>query len=208
VTNEAKLNIQHLSLTDLIPHPENPRSHTEEQIQAIADNIVRHGFAAGTLVIQASTSYIIKGNGVCRALLSLAYTSADVVVKDMTDEEALLFMISDNKLSDMSEWDVPQLEANFETLEDAQVDLEETSFTLDEIRDLGEEDKRDSQSDDSWVSYHFRVPIGVRDIVDSELDRIGEVLNFGEGLSDAIKRGLILEAVCMNSANTPIESLR
>ena len=63
-------------------------------------------------------------------------------------------------------------------------------------------------SADEWIELVFRVPEGALEVIEGEIARIGEVLEFKKGLSDEVRRGLILEKICALSGETPIASLR
>lgn len=75
--------------------------------------------------------------------------------------------------------------------------------------DEKEKKERESAEDgDEWVTMFFRIPKTVVDVVESEIDRIGSTLDLKPTLSEDVKRGLILEAICANSASTPIKSIK
>ncbi len=131
--NIAELNIKRLKLSDVKPHPDNPRLHSKEQIEKLADSIKQHGFAKGSMVVQESTSYLVAGHGVYEALTLLDYEEADFIVVDMTDSEAKVFLIRDNKLGDDSVWDYQALDELMVELDSLDIDLEETGFDLEEI---------------------------------------------------------------------------
>jgi len=203
----AELNIERLKLADVSHHIENPRYHSREQIEKIAESIQAHGFAKGSMTVQRSTMQLVAGNGVYDALVLLDYEEADFVVEDMTDAEALTFLIRDNRLGELSRWDMPVLNANLAKLGDMNIKLEETAFELSYFAEAQDDPNPPIVSDDQWVSMTFRVPKAVVDIVESEIDRIGDVLSLDVTLPENVQRGLILEAICANSALTPIQSL-
>ncbi len=124
----AALDPQTLPLTAVSHHPENPRYHSRKQIEEIAASISDHGYVAGSMTVQLSTMYLLKGNGVYDALTMLGYTEADFIVKDMTDTEARQFMIRDNRLSDMSTWMKPELDALLVELKEDGKKLEDMGF--------------------------------------------------------------------------------
>lgn len=124
----AELQIQTLPLTAVEHHPENPRYHSRKQIEEIAASISDHGYAAGSMTVQQSTMYLAKGNGVYDALTMLGYTEADFVVVDMSDAEAMQFMIRDNRLSDMSSWLKPELDALMAELKETGLQLQDMGF--------------------------------------------------------------------------------
>lgn len=58
------------------------------------------------------------------------------------------------------------------------------------------------------VTWRMTFPKAVVDIIDSEFDRIGDILQLKPDLKEDVKRGLILEKICILSADTPTQSLK
>jgi len=58
-----------------------------------------------------------------------------------------------------------------------------------------------------WERMLFLIPEDALPIIESELDRIGDLLQLDPSLNEETKRGLILEKICVLSAQTPTESL-
>ena len=53
----------------------------------------------------------------------------------------------------------------------------------------------------------FKIPQAAMPVIESEIDRIGDILELKPTLSEEVRRGLILEKICVLSADTPTESL-
>jgi len=132
----AELPIKRLHMSEVNPHKDNPRHHSRQQVEQIAESIETHGYAKGSMVVQASSMSLVAGNGVYAALTLLDYNEADFVVMDMDDNEALQFLIRDNRLSELSSWDMPMLDANLATLKDEGYALEDMSFTMEPMEEL------------------------------------------------------------------------
>ncbi len=58
-----------------------------------------------------------------------------------------------------------------------------------------------------WVRLECRFPEGAAHVIRDEFERIGSLLQLKDSLSPSVKRGLILEYICINSALTPLQSL-
>jgi len=129
----AELDIERLPLSEVSPHPDNPRLHSPEQIKAIEQSLIMDGYIAGSMGIQRSTHKLYKGHGVYAALLLLGCIEADFVVKDLTDAETLALLARDNALSDMSTNDGVKLKAISVTLQKMETPIERMGYTLKEI---------------------------------------------------------------------------
>jgi ParB-like chromosome segregation protein Spo0J len=107
--------LQTRRLEDLKEHPENPRRHNPDQIEAIAKAIQKFGYYPSIVIDEDNT--ILKGHGTRLALLRLGQEAAKVIVRDdFTEEEKYAFLIADNQLSTLSEWDYPNLRAGVQIL--------------------------------------------------------------------------------------------
>lgn len=88
-------------------------------------------------------------------------------------------------------------------------------FTLDRLKEMIDGAKTippketPQKPPETWVDYHFRVPLECKAIIDSELMRIAEVLGYPADIEEltSIQMGLALEKICVLSGDTPTESL-
>ena len=78
------------------PHPENAR---QGDIGAISESLRVNGVYR-PLLIQESSSLILKGNNTWQAAKSLGWDEVPVVFMDLDDDEATRIMLADNRLAD------------------------------------------------------------------------------------------------------------
>lgn len=117
-------------------HPDNPRYHSRQQIEELAASLGDHDYASISLTISKATRNIVKGNGMYNALQLCGCKQVRVVIKDMTPLQELQFLIRDNRLSELSDWDMPVLKANLATLGDEDIELEDVGFELQAIEEM------------------------------------------------------------------------
>ena len=60
---------------------------------------------------------------------------------------------------------------------------------------------------EEWVTYQFLIPPDAKHIIDSEMERIADILGYDPLELTNVQRGLVLEKICVLSADTPTESL-
>lgn len=142
--------VTRVKMGDIHEHPENPRYHSRAQIEELAASLKTHGYASISLTVSRSTGNIVKGNGMYDALTLLGCKEVDVVYKDMTPIEELQFLIRDNRLSELSSWDMPVLNADLAVLKDEGFELEDVSFDLEAVDTL-ESDYAKSQADNRVI---------------------------------------------------------
>ena len=113
-----------MSVNDLVPDPENPRSHSKYNVDAIRASIETHG-QVEPLVVQKSSKQIIGGNARFGVLKEIGYEDVDVVLLDIDDAKARALSISLNRTGELATWDEDNLAKaldNLQGLEDFDFD--------------------------------------------------------------------------------------
>jgi hypothetical protein len=111
-------------------HPDNKRLGDVENIKR---SITRFG-QVRPVMQQESTGYIVAGNHTRKAMQELGLSHIAVIAVPMDDEEALAYLVADNRLAELGGYDDAGLNANLEKLMLAGK-LEGTGFTPDEVDD-------------------------------------------------------------------------
>jgi len=127
--------IDHIATDVLIPYARNSRTHSPEQVQAVANSIKEFGFTNPVLIDANKT--IIAGHGRVMAaqLLGLA-TVPCITLAHLTDAQRRAYVIADNKLAELSGWDAKLLAREVEDLMAEQFNMDLIGFSGDELRDL------------------------------------------------------------------------
>lgn len=123
-------------VTDLKPHPRNPR---KGDVALIADSLLYHG-QYRPIVAQRSTGHIVAGNHTFRAAKQLGWDSIAVTWLDVDDATAERILLADNRTSDLASYNNDALASLLHSLPD----LDGTGFTrldLDELDGLFDDDK-------------------------------------------------------------------
>jgi hypothetical protein len=127
--------IEQWKLAALSPYPKNPRRHSDAQIAQIAGSIAQFGFKS-PILIDAKGS-IIAGHGRYLAALKLGLETAPVIILDHLSEiEKRAYLLADNKLAELSDWDDDTLASELADLKDADIDLRDLGFSADELSAL------------------------------------------------------------------------
>ena len=129
-----KLIIEYLPTNQLHPNPQNPRFHSDKQIEQIANSIREFGFNM-PIAINAENQ-VVGGNGRLEAAKRLGHWSIPTIKLDhLTPEQQIAFAIADNKLTENSTWDEALLGQQLKALAEVELDfsLEATGFEMGEI---------------------------------------------------------------------------
>lgn len=117
------------SITDLKPHPQNYRTHPEDQIRHIMQSITEHGLYRNVVVARDNT--ILAGHGVVTAALRLGGITQIPVVRldiDPDSATALKVLAGDNEIGRLADNDDRRLTELLRSVRDELGDLSGTGF--------------------------------------------------------------------------------
>jgi ParB-like chromosome segregation protein Spo0J len=106
--------IERVSCGSLAFFPGNPRTH---DIAMIAESLRENG-QYRPLVVQASTLYVLAGNGTLEAALSLGWDQIDVVQVDVDNVRAKKIVLADNKTADAAGYSADDLATLLASVDD------------------------------------------------------------------------------------------
>jgi len=175
-----ELAIEYRPLRELKANPKNVRTHSKKQIEAIACSIEELGFAVPILVDGNDT--VIAGHGRMAAARLRGIERVPVIkLADLTEPQARILALADNRLAERAGWDRDRLAVELTelavVLPELGLSLELTGFETPEIDGLMadvEEEKAQDQDDevlpvadaavakpgDVWVLGRHRIVCG------------------------------------------------
>lgn len=128
-------NIQFVERGSLTKRENNPRTHSEQQIQQLADAIKEWGWTSPILVTEDMT--IIAGHGRIAAAELLSIETVPVMIASgWSDEQIRAYVIADNKLALNAGWDEELLEFELSQLQEAGFALDLVGFDEAELEAL------------------------------------------------------------------------
>ena len=136
------------ALDTLFPYPNNPRHHSDNQIESLIKSIKAFGQTRPLIIDEQGT--ILCGNGCFEALKRMGATHASVlIVRGLSDTKKRALVIADNRLAEKSEWSVDDLKIHFEELIKVNFDVELTGFSMGAIDLMLGEPLNQEQSEDA-----------------------------------------------------------
>lgn len=162
--------IEQVKLSELKPHPDNPRTITREKMDKLKDSLT--GFNEMTNVrplVVNSKGQVIGGNMRLQAMLELGWKEAAAVRVKWSEKRQREFMIKDNAGFGQWEWDALANEWD-------EKDLDEWGLDLWKVQDLEIEDQKDEQVDmeemNDEMVLRFKFDQGVYNDVKAALNDI------------------------------------
>jgi DNA modification methylase len=130
--------IEYLPIEDLIPSPNNARTHSRKQIRLIADSIRQFGMV--TPVGIGPDNALIYGHARVEAAKLAGLDKVPVVRLDhLTADQRRAYLLADNRLALESGWDRQLLALELKELERLDFSLPALGFSLPEIDSLYED---------------------------------------------------------------------
>ena len=124
--------VQEVTLTKLIPYVNNAKKHPKEQIDLIERSIKEYGFLNPCLIDRDYN--VIAGHGRILAAKQMGMDKIPCLfVEGLTEAQYKAYVLADNKLTEMGEWDMDLVLAELQDLEDMDFDISLTGFEMPEI---------------------------------------------------------------------------
>ncbi|HZL99881.1 MAG TPA: DNA methyltransferase [Planctomycetota bacterium] len=128
--------IEMIATADLLPYARNSRTHTTEQINAIAASIREFGFTQPALV-RGNPPTIGAGHARVLAAQKLRMPAVPCMrLDDLTDAQFRAYVIADNRLAELAGWDDQVLAVEFDELIATGFATELTGFSPGDLRDV------------------------------------------------------------------------
>jgi len=129
------LKIEYKDISVLIPYQDNSRTHSEDQVKEIIDSIKRRGWT--NPILTDGQNGIVAGHGRLLAAQKLGLKRVPTIDLSFASEaDKIEYIIEDNKLALNAGWDYGILKLQFDLLEDAGLDLKNTGFHKDELKEI------------------------------------------------------------------------
>ena len=150
------MNIITKQISDLKPYGNNPKIHTEKQIEQIAKSIELTKGLRQPIVIDKN-NVIVCGHGRYFAAKKLGYETVPCeLLDDLTEDEIRAYRLIDNRISE-GEYD---LSLEFEELSSIDLDLGDFDFETFSMDDIEEVNGYDKNNDDrEYFEKVFTFPI-------------------------------------------------
>lgn len=130
---QSKIKMVEISLSDLIPDPQNARKHDRQNIMAIAASLQQ--FKQRKPIVVDADGIIRAGNGTYLAAVELGWESLLAIRwNDLKDAEAKGYALADNKTGDLSSFIPSMLDSILEEVIEAGIPLESMGFDEPEFR--------------------------------------------------------------------------
>lgn len=143
---------EEVEIAKIKPYKNNAKIHTETQIEKLCQSIDEFGFLSPCLI--DSEYNLIAGHGRVMAAQMIGWETVPCVFAEgLTEAQRKAYILADNKLSELAEWDKDLVSSELESLKDIGFDIDVTGFDIDNIifTDDMEPEMTEEEYED-WVS--------------------------------------------------------
>ncbi len=156
------MNIIQQSPKVLIPYLKNSRKHSDDQIKRIENSLQEFGFTNPVLV--DTNNIIIAGHARVQAALNLGYMEVPTICLDrLTPTQIQAYIIADNRLAELSEWDRDLLSEELKALSEQNFDLSLLGW-----KDFKFENSEMKLTDGQEYKARFEIVVECEDEMDQE----------------------------------------
>lgn len=212
--NNINLKIEYVDPKLLEPSPYNPRAWSEVALKGLRASIAEFGICDPFIVNKRKGLRLVGGHMRCRVAIELGIEQVPIVFVDLSDKKEKVLNVALNNPHIAGNWDFNGLDC---LLDEINTDSEELfnnlNFTplLEDISNAelpqidNEPIPQEPSTDDDWIPFKIgdikgKVFKDVYALFQSEWERL-------QGITGSENITPNLEAMIVNSANTPRESL-
>ena len=151
--------VQEVSLDALVPYERNAKIHGEAQIEKLMASIREFGFLTPCLIDRGHN--IIAGHGRVMAAKALGMETVPCVfIEGLTDAQRRAYILADNRLGELGEWDMEIVTDELIALNDEDFTIELTGFDVGLLVDAPDapDEGADPEEDVERLDTHYGVP--------------------------------------------------
>jgi len=179
--------VQEVPVSRLKPYEKNAKIHGTNQIEKLKASIEEFGFLTPCLIDEDFN--IIAGHGRVMAAKDMGMESVPCVfVEGLTEAQRRAYILADNRLGELGEWDMDLVASELQWLSENDVDIDLTGFTIEDqyidnepISDNGigaeieEMSRRDpiTHSGELWQLGEHRLMVGDSTNIDDVYNLVG-----------------------------------
>ena len=170
--NDVKLEtkVELLPLDSILPYEKNNKVHTPEQIEHIANSIVKFGFNQPIVIDE--TSVIIAGHGRRQAALKLGLKAVPCIrCVGLSNEEKVAYRLTDNRTADEALWHNENIRFEVEFLKNHNFDI--VPFGIDGFKvpefEPPVEEKEKEPDEVQWAAV-MKLSVPASDVEDFEVE--------------------------------------
>lgn len=152
------MKIELINIDELNPFERNPKKHPEEQIKRIIRSIQEFGWTNPVLALKEN-KIVIAGHARLKAARQMNLREVPVIFLDMPYEKAISYVVTDNRLAEIAEWDNQILLPLLDDIKLSGIDVELTGFTDADISLMSKKEVKEDDFDAGKAAADIKEPV-------------------------------------------------
>ncbi len=128
------MEIKTVKISELKPHPNNPRVHPDSAIDKLVKSIKEFGWT--NPVLASEEGIVLAGHARVKAAEQAGIEEVPVIFLPLKGTKADAYLVADNRLQQETDWDMPKLRDLLEELDTGEIDMGLTGFDTNELEEL------------------------------------------------------------------------
>ena len=159
--------LREVEIDSLKPYERNAKQHGKDQVERIARSIRELGFVSPCLIDRELN--VIAGHGRIMAAKTIGMETVPCVfVEGLSEKQRKAYILADNRLTELGEWNMDLVQQELAALADADFDISLTGFDT----DLRFDDSMGQIQDDGWTEAEEQQ-------AEEPRSRIGDIYQLG-----------------------------
>jgi len=155
--------MEYIEIDKLKPYEFNNKKHPEKQLTALTNSIKRFGFDSPVIIDKDNV--IIAGHARVTAAKKAGLDKVPIIKKELlTEDEVKAYRIADNKIAELGEWDIPNVDLEIGQLIDHEFPIEDFAlddFSIDALEDeITEDDYNEAPPEDIFIKEGDLLELG------------------------------------------------
>ena len=130
------MQVKTVKISELKPHPKNPRVHPDSAIDKLVRSIKEFGWT--NPILASADGYILAGHARLKAAEKAGISEVPVIYLPLEGQKAEAYMIADNRLQEETSWDYEMLANILNDIDAKGLDVQITGFDTSFIDDMSQ----------------------------------------------------------------------
>lgn len=171
------IKIQTVAVDKLIPYINNAKKHSDDQVTRLASSIREFGFVNPILIDKDFN--VIAGHGRLMAAKRLNMDAVPCLfVEGLTDAQRKAYILADNRLGELGEWDMNLVGLEIGELQEDDFDVSLLGFNIDDISadDFGTDFELPSGDKSEICQMTFTLHEEQKKVIQQALDSVSDCI--------------------------------
>lgn len=171
------IKIQTVAVDKLIPYINNAKKHSDDQVTRLASSIREFGFVNPVLIDKDFN--VIAGHGRLMAAKRLNMDAVPCLfVEGLTDAQRKAYILADNRLGELGEWDMNLVGLEIGELQEDDFDVSLLGFNIDDISadDFGTDFELPSGDKSEICQMTFTLHEEQKKVIQQALDSVSDCI--------------------------------